>query len=1399
MVYRKRDIALIPAVCGGEVYCTIYSRRGSIMKMLKRLGKRILVSLLIVSWIFPQVRVDASTTEIDDSDVFTETEAISVFSDDSESVEAEEKTQDVEEVDTVETVQTETVEDEILAEEEAVEDVFEEVDAVLEDTFIEDQKSVGVETVEKSGNAKKSAEMEDVSDMSDDVSKGILLEEQSEPAAVSESGLEAGERFNDDLFTYEVLAEGKVAIYPNFSNEVINIEIPKTVAYEGVNYLVTEIASAAFRGYDNLKNVVIPNSVVFIMFDAFKGCSGLTTVTIPNSVTDIGSSAFEGCSGLTTVNISNSVASIDVWTFKDCSSLTSIEIPDSVVRIYDGAFQGCSSLTSIGILDSVKYIDQSAFEGCASLTSIEIPDSVVTIGRRAFYDCNNLVSIGLPDWSDMNYSCHIEDYTFYNCSSLVSIDIPKNVVSIGKSAFEGCTSLVSVNHTLDWMKNIEQRAFYNCSSLTSIDIPDGVTDIEQDTFYGCSSLKSVRIPDGIKNIKYRAFQGCSSLTEVIIPDSVIDIYSSAFRNCSSLTNVVIPDSVSEIMPSAFQGCNNLISIDIPKGIIGLYSSTFDCDLEFIRFTGDVPSYWCAVDMFGSVGREIKVYYPINNITWTKELKKEFLEYADITWIPWDPETGEVFEPDDFNSGEDEKPGENVPSDATFYLGNGHNYYVYEEDKTILLWGGFRAIQEGNVIEEADAIVWESSDPLIAKINHVQYNPNTGSIYGNDNAYNFTYIGLYLDCFKPGVVTITGTSADGRTISTTMLIEPELVVKEEINISDETEIAICSFSVEEPNVEFLKEIISGITIKCKYSESPSVDERLEVTEDGLKASIVWEIVPEFDGNFIYEVKSLAGQKKEIRVNVDINEFNRGDTWHFKNYKVKGIPLTESDYARLVEGMSMTQKTFMDSLLSDSYNGQCYGMVTISLLAYKNVLSLNEIDGNISRLYDAINTTQVRSLIGYYHLSQLTDAVQQNMKYFKKLSTKEQLQAINNSKLPAILEFGHDGWGDHGVLIYKIEHGGPFMADGGFYDTMVSFYDPNDVWVSGSGLALYFNEGTDQWTIPRYAEKGISSSKGGYLRGLCADTNVWNNWSWSTSVLLPQWMRGWIATSDITLYTEDQTYVISGGSFSGDGEITVFYDDVAPLDDQELPVLNIRLEKETNCTIVPNAKTSLDWEILYEDYFLNASADSYDSISFDKEGAITATSLGGAYKLSFTTDESPLPWYTLEFIGFDAEQISIEFVEDGIQVSGDNLNNITVYGTNDVETKELTFSTDEDKVLLTEKNGELIIAQASDGDKTGNSSEIGGSTGSEGNAGNRNNTSSNNTTNNNTTVNVNANTNVNTNADTSNTANTAGTSILARDSVPDTGDSLNTKILLSIISMLMLGMVIVRINFNNKFQQ
>ena len=366
-----------------------------------------------------------------------------------------------------------------------------------------------------------------------------------------------------------------------------------------------------------IKDLVIPNSVTSIGNYAFYECSGLTSVTIGKSVTSIGDYAFRGCSGLTSVTIPNSVTSIGDYAFRGCSGLTSVTIGNGVTSIGNSAFSSCSALTSVTIGKSVTSIGDYAFRGCSGLTSVTIPNSVTSIGAEAFKSCiftkDNFINHSTLDAETNNYwgaiigdteidGLLIRNDTVIDCRpSLTSVTIPNSVTSIGAEAFSGCYSLTSLTIG-ESVTSIGDKAFLNCSSLTSVTIPNSVTSIGERAFYRCSSLTSVTIPNNVTSIGDEAFSNCSVLESIVwnakncadassletapfygitsqiksftFGETVEYIPAYLCYGMEKLTSVTTPNSLKTIGTSAFEGCVRLGKISLGTGLAEIAANAF---------------------------------------------------------------------------------------------------------------------------------------------------------------------------------------------------------------------------------------------------------------------------------------------------------------------------------------------------------------------------------------------------------------------------------------------------------------------------------------------------------------------------------------------------------------------------------------------------------------------------------------------------------------------------------------------------------------------------------------------------------------------------------------------------------------------------------------------------------
>ena len=417
------------------------------------------------------------------------------------------------------------------------------------------------------------------------------------------------------------LLKDGVATVTRQSCQITTANIPASVTYEGITYIVTIIEDYAFENCVLLTSITIPDSVTSIGADAFSNCTSLISIIIPNSIINIDSYTFYNCTSLESLTFSENskLENIGYFAFGNCTSLTSVTIPDSVTSIDQYAFDDCISLTSITIPNSVTSIGRMAFTDCpiekatipafvlSYIDETNLKEIVITsgesIGDRTFEDCTALTTIAISD-----SVTSIGEHAFYNCTSLVSITIPDSVTSIGMDAFyntayyndesnwkdgvlyigshliEAKPSISGVYTVKMGTKTIAQSAFSNCASLTSITIPDSVMSIGEYAFYGCTSLESMTLPfvgatkDGTENTHFGYIFGASSDydNDYYVPTSLKSVTITggesigeyAFYGCTSLTSITIPDSVTSIGQYAFAGSELTIYCEIesqPEG------------------------------------------------------------------------------------------------------------------------------------------------------------------------------------------------------------------------------------------------------------------------------------------------------------------------------------------------------------------------------------------------------------------------------------------------------------------------------------------------------------------------------------------------------------------------------------------------------------------------------------------------------------------------------------------------------------------------------------------------------------------------------------------------------------------------------------------------------------------
>ncbi len=221
-------------------------------------------------------------------------------------------------------------------------------------------------------------------------------------------------------------------------------------------------------------------------------------------------------------------------------NLISVDLSKVQIVYYkglDGTMQDSNFPGYLPVTFPAKEIPAGAFKrdytlaSSKTLTSIIPPDSIVSIGASAYYGCTGISEIKIN-----NLITAIRDGAFEYCSGITGFVIPATVKSLGGWVFDGCTNLTNVTINAP-ITAITSSLFNSCSKLTTLNIPNTITSVGEFAFYGCGSLKSLVLPEGVKTIAQDAFSGCISFTEFTIPSSVTSIGGWCFANCHSLTKI----------------------------------------------------------------------------------------------------------------------------------------------------------------------------------------------------------------------------------------------------------------------------------------------------------------------------------------------------------------------------------------------------------------------------------------------------------------------------------------------------------------------------------------------------------------------------------------------------------------------------------------------------------------------------------------------------------------------------------------------------------------------------------------------------------------------------------------------------------------------------------------------
>lgn len=247
-----------------------------------------------------------------------------------------------------------------------------------------------------------------------------------------------------------------------------------------------------------------------------------------------------------------------------CKLLVSFTFPRNIEVIGEAALMSRNKLNcELEIPETVTVIEGNAFYNATFRGKLTLPSGLVSIGASAFSGCSLLTGdLNLP--AGVN---ELPDRVFYGCSGLSGqLVLPETLQTLGNWVFYGCTGFSDELVIPATLTQIGTYTFGNCSGLSSVKFAGELEEIPASLFYGCKKLAGeLQLPPALKKIGNMAFGACSQLTTIRFPESLTSIDASAFTDCIGLVGTLtLPKNLTELGGNAFQGCTGITEMIFPE-------------------------------------------------------------------------------------------------------------------------------------------------------------------------------------------------------------------------------------------------------------------------------------------------------------------------------------------------------------------------------------------------------------------------------------------------------------------------------------------------------------------------------------------------------------------------------------------------------------------------------------------------------------------------------------------------------------------------------------------------------------------------------------------------------------------------------------------------------------------
>jgi len=499
-----------------------------------------------------------------------------------------------------------------------------------------------------------------------------------------------------------------------------------------------------------------------------------------------------------------------------------------------------------------------------------------------------------------------------------------------------------------------------------------------------------------------------------------------------------------------------------------------------------------------------------------------------------------------------------------------------------------------------------------------------------------------------------------------------------------------------------------------------------------------------GSYTITVTAEDGATAKAALSI-YSSFNRlTDVWSFANSNdifTDGYKMEDNIRDYLLSTLTWTEKlrVYRKNFYYDydirswvyhaPWSGSCFGMSATVALFHRDELTTKYWSDEADTVFNIGYNTSSRNLINYYQTLLQTESIMTWYNFYKNKTTEEQIGYIEdfmkygddglyNGK-PYVVDLGFSFINEgnakgHNILLYgEIE---TFTSDddeeegwnvsGIYYQHRIRTYDP-----SWPDIETYFYYTSDKENILVFGYKNTQidfiipspllaenldeyNPEKVYLRNTLFNSN---NIEEDRSNLLQVY-----GLVDIVITTcSGKSATVNNLFVDGDLSVYPFFDQAAATDvNYEICDINILIPNNDDIYTISSAQynNELDISMSYANYLSACLCSSGNNVTFGPDGFVSANMINSDYTLLQVYNDGyyNIPWHTITVSGENANIASLERIGDNTIFTCDNMYNIVVTGENEFETIIMTFSTDEEKVLLKAEDDILIAYIDTDGD-------------------------------------------------------------------------------------------------------